>query len=97
MSITCSTRPITAASASTTAAISANPAGSPSPFAPPSRGAAMGKTQAAPAVKRKGARTWRQRLDIAGRVVAAIFVGYLLASLATAVLARLLPGPTVEA
>jgi hypothetical protein len=54
-------------------------------------------TPAAAAVKRKGARTWRQRLDIAGRAFAAIVVGYLFASLATAVLARLLPGPTAEA
>lgn len=57
----------------------------------------MGTTQTAPAVKRKGGRTWLQRLDIAGRAIAAIVVGYLLASLATAVLARLLPGSAVEA
>lgn len=58
----------------------------------------MGKTAAAaPTAKRKGGRTWIQRLDIAGRAIAAIVVGYLLASLATAVLARLLPGSAVEA
>lgn len=49
------------------------------------------------AAKRKGGPTWIQRLDVAGRALAAIGVGYVFTSLATAVLARLLPGGPIEA
>ena len=40
---------------------------------------------------------WRRRLDVAGRAIAAIFLGYLFSALSTAVLARLLPGSRIEA
>ncbi|ATQ41889.1 iron transporter [Caulobacter mirabilis] len=49
------------------------------------------------AAKRKEGPTWLRRLDVAGRAVAAIGVGYVFASLATAVLAKLLPGGPIEA
>lgn len=61
----------------------------------------MSVAQTAPpaGVKRKGPKgpTLRQRLDVAARAVAAILVGYLVAALSTAVLARLLPGGPEEA
>lgn len=40
---------------------------------------------------------WRRRLDVFGRSVTAIFLGYLFSALSTAVLARLLPGDRAEA
>ena len=52
---------------------------------------------AVPSARRKSGPTLAQRLDVAARAIAAIFVGYLLASLVTAVLARVLPGSKVEA
>ena len=52
---------------------------------------------ATPTARRKAGPTWMARADVAARAVAAIFVGYLLAALVTAVLARVLPGSPVEA
>ena len=52
---------------------------------------------ATPTARRKPGPTWMARADVAARAVAAIFVGYLLAALVTAVLARVLPGSPVEA
>ncbi len=40
---------------------------------------------------------WRRRADVAARAVAAIGLGYLLAALAAAALARWLPAPRLEA
>ncbi len=61
---------------------------------------AQGSVKPKPAA-RKGAASpaerWRRAADVSARTVAAIALGYVTASLATAVLARLLPGPVEEA
>lgn len=59
---------------------------------------AMPAVPAAPPRKpgRKGAPGWRRRLDVAGRGVLAIFGGYAVAALATALLSRLVPASPVE-
>ncbi|MCK5909893.1 MAG: hypothetical protein KAG62_08080 [Caulobacter sp.] len=41
--------------------------------------------------------TWRRRLDVGSRIVAGLVMGYVVAALAAAVLARLLPMSKVEA
>ena len=41
--------------------------------------------------------TWRRRLDVGSRIVAGLLMGYVVAALAAAVLARLLPMSKVEA
>lgn len=47
--------------------------------------------------KRSGRDRWFHALDVLARTIAAIFGGYVATAVATAVLARLMPGPRVEA